>query len=64
MKYLSSLGKSQQAKVLHFLKSLVQEKDASSSQLLSFAGSINTEDLKKMGQAIHEGCEHIDSHEW
>ena len=64
MKYLASLGKSQQAKVLHFLKSLVQEKNSSSSQLLSFSGSINAEDLKQMEQAIHEGCEHIDRNEW
>jgi hypothetical protein len=63
-KYLSSLGKSQQAKVLHFLKSLVQEKHAFSSQLISFAGCINAEDLKQMEQAINEGCEHIDSNEW
>ena len=63
MKYLSSLGKDKQAKVLDFLKSLVQEKN-SSSQLLSFAGSINSDDLKQMEQSINEGCEHIDEHGW
>ena len=63
MKYLSSLGKDKQAKVLDFLKSLVQEKN-SSSQLLSFSGSINSDDLKQMEQSINEGCEHIDEHGW
>ena len=63
MKYLSSLGKDKQEKVLDFLKSLVQEKN-SSSQLLSFSGSINSDDLKQMEQSINEGCEHIDEHGW
>jgi len=64
MKYLSSLGKNQQAKVLDFLKSLVQDKKTSSSQLLSFAGAIPASDLKQMEQVINQGCEHIDKHEW
>ena len=64
MKYLSSLGKAKQEKVLDFLKSLVQDKNASASQLLSFADSIPQHDLKQMQLAIHQGCEHIDEHEW
>ena len=64
MKYLSSLGKSQQEKALIFLKSLVQNKKASSSQLLSFAGAIPASDLKQMEKVINQGCEHIDEHEW
>ena len=63
MKYLSALGKTQQEKVLYFLKSLVQEK-TTSADLLSFAGSISAEDLKQMEHTINEGCEHIDEHEW
>ena len=64
MKYLSSLGKSQQEKALAFLKSLVQDKKISSSQLLSFAGAIPADDLKQMEKVINRGCEHIDEHEW
>lgn len=63
MKYLSSLGKAQQVKVLGFLKSLMKEKNAS-KDLLSFAGSITTGDLKQMEQIINDGCEHIDKNEW
>jgi len=64
MKYLSSLGKNQQSKVLDYLKSLVHEKKTSSSQLLSFAGAIPAAELKQMEQVINQGCEHIDEHEW
>ncbi len=64
MKYLSSLGKSQQEKALVFLKSLVQNKKESSSQLLAFAGAIPASDLKQMEKVINQGCEHIDEHEW
>lgn len=64
MKYLGSLGKSQQTKVLDYLKTLVRDKRASSSGLLAFAGTIPSGDLKQMEQAIDQGCEHIDAHEW
>lgn len=33
-------------------------------QLLQFAGTIHTEDLKLMKQIIEEGCEQIDLDEW
>ena len=64
MKYLSSLGKAKQEKVLDFLKSLVKDKNPPSAQLLSFAGSIHSDDLKQIEQAINDGCEHIDEHGW
>ena len=64
MKFLPTLGKTQQEKVLSFLKSLAQNKNTSASQLLSFAGSIPQNELKQMQQAIQQGCEHIDDHEW
>jgi len=64
MKYLSSFGKFKQEKVLDFLRSPVDEKQPSSSNLLPFAGSIKPDDLKQIEQAINEGCEHIDEHGW
>jgi hypothetical protein len=33
-------------------------------QLLGFAGVIQPDDLDRMRQAIEEGCEQVDVHEW
>jgi hypothetical protein len=33
-------------------------------QLLRFAGAIPLDDLQLMRQAIEEGCEQVDAHEW
>jgi hypothetical protein len=32
--------------------------------LLGFAGVIQPDDLDRMRQAIEEGCEQVDVHEW
>jgi hypothetical protein len=34
------------------------------SELLSFAGTISPADLAAMSQAIEEGCERVDPHDW
>ena len=55
-----------QRRVLDFARALVVTgpKGVSGKQLLSFAGTIPADDLKAMEQAIEDGCEKVDQHEW
>ena len=55
-----------QHKVLDYAQSLVPypPKGTSGKLLLRFSGSIKTEDIIVMTQAIEEGCEQVDIDEW
>ena len=56
----------QQKRVLDFARALAitGPKGVSGKQLLSFAGSIPSDDLKAIEQAIEDGCEKVDLNEW
>ncbi len=55
-----------QQQVLMFARTLVNAKirGASGQQLLRFAGTISSDDLQLMREAIEQDCERIDLNEW
>lgn len=55
-----------QWRVLEFTHALVLSTPhgVPGKQLLRFAGLIPLDDLQLMQQAIEEGCERVDAHEW
>jgi hypothetical protein len=55
-----------QWQVLEFVRSLVEAKvrGTPGQQLLRFAGSIPSDDLQLMREAIEQDCEQIDVDEW
>ncbi len=64
LSYFHALAKPQQLDVLNYLKSLLKRDESSNQGLLALAGSISSQDLKLMEEAIKEGCEQIDEDEW
>jgi hypothetical protein len=52
-----------QLRVLHFTKSLIP-KGVKGKSLLRFEGTITTNDLRIMSEAIERGCARIDINEW
>ena len=63
---LDKLQPEQQLKVLDFARSLSTASPVGKAgkELLSFAGTIEAEDIKAMSQAIEEGCEQVNINEW
>ena len=61
---VQSLSESQQRKVLHYIRTLQSVSPKSGAALVQLAGTISADDLRLMEQAIQEGCEQIDSHDW
>ncbi|MBW4487115.1 MAG: hypothetical protein KME12_04930 [Trichocoleus desertorum ATA4-8-CV12] len=55
-----------QWQVLEFVRSLVKTevRGTPGQQLLRFAGSISSDDLQLMREAIEQDCEQIDVDEW
>ena len=55
-----------QRQVLEFVRSLVETgvRGTPGQQLLRFAGSIPSDDLQLMREAIEQDCERIDVDEW
>jgi hypothetical protein len=55
-----------QRQVLEFVRSLVKAevRGTPGRQLLRFAGSIPSDDLQLMREAIEQGCERVDIDEW
>lgn len=55
-----------QWKVLEFARTLIDSKvqGVSGQQLLRFAGTIPSDDLQLMKEAIAQGCEQVDLDEW
>ena len=62
--FIGQLSEHQKIKLLEFLESMTMEKKKARMDLEKFAGSIDRDDLELMEQAIAEGCEKIDAHEW
>jgi hypothetical protein len=63
---LEHLPFGQQRQVLDFARALAstRTKGVPGHQLLQFAGTIEPRDLKEISQAITDGCEKVDKHEW
>ncbi|NDJ20019.1 hypothetical protein [Myxacorys almedinensis] len=55
-----------QKQVLEFVRSLVKAevRGTPGQQLLRFAGSIPSDDLQLMSEAIEQDCERVDIDEW
>lgn len=63
---LSNMPQSLQQQVLQFARMLgqVRIQGTPGHKLLKFAGSIQSDDLALMRNAIEEGCEQVDFDEW
>ncbi|EKV03389.1 hypothetical protein Lepto7375DRAFT_5686 [Leptolyngbya sp. PCC 7375] len=63
---LSNMPQSLQQQVLQFARILgqVRIQGTPGHKLLKFAGSIQSDDLTLMQDAIEEGCEQVDLDEW
>ena len=63
---LDKLPVEHQRKVLDFARSLSKATPIGKAgkDLLSFAGTIDAEDIEAISQAIEEGCEQVNINEW
>lgn len=63
---LNQLSPIQQRRAAELVRGLVSAlpKGASIEDLLQVAGSLNDEAAQEMMEAIREGCERVDLHEW
>jgi hypothetical protein len=64
---MQKLTPAQQEQVLAYARSLKQGKlppGTKVKDLMKFVGSISSEDLKLMEQAIEEGCEQVNPNGW
>lgn len=63
---LSAMPQPLQQQVLQFARGLTlpEKKGTPGQQLLQFAGSIPSDDLSLIQEAIEEGCEKVDVNEW
>lgn len=63
---LKTLPQELQWRVLEFTRALAisTPRGVPGEQLLKFAGTISPEDIQTMSEAIEQGCEQVDTHEW
>lgn len=61
---LDHLDKEGQRKALAYIRSLGAHTGVPGAALLRFAGSIPSDDLNQMAQAIEDDCEKIDNDDW
>ncbi len=66
VKHLQTLPYESQRRVLEFTQALATStpRGIPGHILLRFAGSIPPDDVRRMHQAIEEGCEQINANEW
>lgn len=64
--YIKTLNIEEQKKILEFVRnlSLSKTKGSNGKDLISFASSINNEDLSLMQKAIDLDCEQVNDNEW
>ena len=62
----SKLTPEQQQQVLEYVRALKTSRlgGVPGNALFRFAGTIDAQDLEAMAQAIEDGCEQVDLHEW
>ena len=63
---LKALPYDQQRRVLEFARALVLStpRGVAGADLLRFAGTIPQEDVRRIQEAIEQGCEHVNKDEW
>lgn len=63
---LKSMPQHLQSQVLEFVRALVKAevRGTPGRQLLHFAGSIPSDDLQLMREAIEQDCERVDVNDW
>ena len=61
-KSILSLDKTDQNKVLNYVRSLLKNKKG--SDFSTYFGSLTKEDAKSIKNAVEKGCEKIDQNEW
>jgi hypothetical protein len=63
---LRAMPQQLQWQVLKFARTLISSniQGVSGQHLLQFAGAIPSDDLQLMQEAIEQGCEQVDFHEW
>lgn len=66
VKQLKVMPQPLQRQVLEFVRSLAKAevRGTPGQQLLRFAGSISSDDLQLMREAIEQDCERVDIDEW
>ena len=66
MEQLSSMSEDGQRRILEITRSMTAKlgDGAEGRSLLRFAGTIDSEDARRMSVAIEEGCGQIDPNEW
>lgn len=65
LKGLDLLSKEQQHKVISYIRALLKKAENNNQHdLLQFAGSFSSKDVKEISSAIEAGCENIDKNEW
>ncbi len=66
VRQLQCLPEDKQRRVLEFAQSLAEivPEGIPGDRLLQFAGSIPSDDLRLINEAIENGCEQVDSNEW
>jgi hypothetical protein len=64
--HLRRLPVEQQRQVVDFARALsvARVRGVPGQALLQFAGAISADDVTTMAQAIEDGCEQVNSHEW
>ncbi|HEY0553214.1 MAG TPA: hypothetical protein VGG20_03055 [Thermoanaerobaculia bacterium] len=62
---LDELSEGEQRKILEFAKHLPPTpKGTPGRELLKFFGTIDSEDCRRMEEAIEAGCERVDPRDW
>ena len=66
LEQFDKLSPEQQRRLVEFAQSLAttRPRGVPGRELLSFAGTIDADDLRRMADAIDNDCEQIDLHEW
>jgi hypothetical protein len=64
LEQINGLPPEQQRRVLDFARALSAPHGVPGKELLRFGGLISREDLRRMDDAIQEGCEWMDADAW
>jgi hypothetical protein len=64
--HMSRLPTAMQCQVLQFARALemTTHSGVSGASMVAFAGCIPPDELSVIAQAVEDGCERVDTHEW